>query len=151
MRGLPASELRTDDVAQMAYATESTPQSTINHNAVIELASDLQRMSPRHGRDPRKGAQKAGLLANRGPKSAGTMPKSHPQGNAAGGKISRFRKVFAATQNFHGTPRYGCWRCGTAAAPCLIDPETAAPRPRRRSRRSRRRAPRPDRLLSQIP
>src|SRR5581483_9559311 len=67
MRGLPASELRTDDVAQMAYATESTPQSTINHNAVIELASDLQRMSPRHGRDPRKGAQKAGLLANRGP------------------------------------------------------------------------------------
>src|SRR3974390_3147763 len=58
MRGLPASDFRTDMVAQMAYTTESAPQSTINHNAVIELASDLDGPTP----SPRDaaGAQEAG-------------------------------------------------------------------------------------------
>src|ERR1700743_1346027 len=72
MRGLPASAFITDAVAQMAYTTESTPQSTINHNAVIEFASNL-KVTPRRGREIAAGAQKAGPPAQKGGlKSAGT-------------------------------------------------------------------------------
>src|SRR5579871_3085593 len=95
MRGLPASAFITDTVAQMAYTTESTPQSTINHNAVIEFASNL-KVAPRRGRGLAAGAQKAGPPAQKGGlKSAGTMPKSQSRCNAKGGKNDRFRQLFA--------------------------------------------------------
>src|SRR5947209_5867752 len=95
MRGLPASAFITETVAQMAYTTESTPQSTINHNAVIEFASNL-KVAPRRGRDVGSGAQKAGPPAQKGGlKSAGTMPKSQSRCNAKGGKFGRFRQLFA--------------------------------------------------------
>src|ERR1700733_15334925 len=74
---------------------ESTPQSTINHNAVIELASDLLRCPPRH-RCNRGGRSKSRPPCPKGGlKSAGTMPKSYPRRNAVGRKNRRFRKVFA--------------------------------------------------------
>src|SRR6516225_11305597 len=107
MRGLPASDFRTCTVAQMAYTTESAPQSTINHNAVIELASDLDgpapspRTRPAHNKQARP-AQKSGL------KSAGTMPKSPPRRNAAAGINQRFSAGFSdQSGGFASIPRNG--------------------------------------------
>src|SRR6185312_4490756 len=69
---------------------ESAPQSTINHNAVIEFASDPgcphARAAGCGGRTKRKPApaQEGGL------KSAGTMPKSSLRRNAAMGESPAF-------------------------------------------------------------
>src|SRR5579864_3483255 len=98
---------------------DNAPQSTINHNAVIELASDLKRW-PHATAAVAAGAQKAGPPCPRGGlKSAGTMPKSHPRRNAMGGKKDRFRKLFARERAifFDGIPRNGCKTSAPAAIP----------------------------------
>jgi hypothetical protein len=87
-------------VAQMAYTTESTPQSTINHNAVIELASDLGW--PHAIAADAAGAQKAGPPC---PKGRPQIGRDHakivsPAQCHAGHKSAIFGRFFWSRREF---------------------------------------------------
>jgi hypothetical protein len=87
-------------VAQMAYTTESAPQSTINHNAVIEVASDLGW--PHAIAADAAGAQKAGSPCPKGrPQIGRDHAKIAPPAQRRGGhKSAIFGRFFASRRMF---------------------------------------------------
>src|SRR5271156_5405528 len=104
---------------------ESTPQSTINHNAVIELASDLVRMSP--APRPRKptGAQKSGPPCPKGgPEIGGDHAQNASRAQRRGlQKRSISKGICAAGGYFHQNPRNGYRTCALAPVPHPLRPE----------------------------
>jgi hypothetical protein len=76
---------------------ESAPQSTINHNAVIEVASDFYEFPPRHGHYFYRPALSKQVRLPKGDlKSAETLPKSPPRRNAVGRKKRSISKGICA-------------------------------------------------------
>src|ERR1700761_5763887 len=99
---------------------ESTPQSTINHNAVIELASDLLRCPPRH-RCYRGGRSKSRPALPKGwPEIGRDHAKIAPPAQRQGlEKWSISAGICAATGHLRKIPKNGCRKCASTPAPAL--------------------------------
>src|SRR6202035_79901 len=87
---------------------ESTPQSTINHNAVIELASDLLRYPPRR-RCNRGGRSKSRPPCPKGgPEIGGDHAKiTSPAQRRGLQKPSISKGICVEPGYFHQNPRWG--------------------------------------------
>src|SRR5689334_21582069 len=99
MRGLPASELRTELVAQFAYTIESAPQSTINHNAVIEVGSLAVTPERPETAWRRWAHKKKAHPARGGLKSAGPCQNRMPRAIAAAAESGDLGRYLALIPN----------------------------------------------------